>query len=427
MLYSLKSFLASFGNNPLRGTLILITVTVGVATLSVTGGLSSDINRELDTALTEKGRIISIINGKVDDQGDVETQEPGRFTPEIFTVLETDYENLSDVSYVAEAWIKPIAWVGDKTYEMRSAIQTDADYAELMDLTMAAGSFFEQTDVESRRAVVVISALAAEIIYGGVDEALGREFSIAARTGVQPYTVVGVYEDVPELQREAYGIGDFIFPEATGIPIGTAIHPIQRGAILLARLSTDSLEKAASRIRTILQPLYGDDVEVTIWEGIPGGSAAAIEDGRRSVRSFALAVSILGFIILVTSTIGIFSVMLVEVLSRTRDIGLRRALGTTKAGIRVFFIGQALYYCGIGSVAGVIIGILVYRPVGQYLKPLFDSAVFRAAEVALMVPGAGPIAIAVGAAVVFGALFGFFPALTASNTPIVECIREDAA
>ena len=75
----------------------------------------------------------------------------------------------------------------------------------------------------------------------------------------------------------------------------------------------------------------------------------------------------------------------------------------------------------------MIIGILVYRPVGQYLKPLFDSAGFRAAEVALTVPGAGPIAIAVGAAVVFGALFGFFPALAASNTPIVECIREDAA
>ena len=171
--------------------------------------------------------------------------------------------------------------------------------------------------------------------------------------------------------------------------------------------------------------MYGDDLKIAILEGVPGGGAATIEAGRNTVRNFALAVNILGFVILATSTIGIFSVMLVEVLNRTRDIGLRRALGTTKAGIRLFFIGQALYYSGIGSVLGAIIGLVLYRPVGNFLTPLFDSAGFRATEVTLTV-GAGPIAIAVASAVVFGAFFGFFPALSASNTPIVECIREDA-
>jgi len=247
LLYSLKSFLSSFRNNPLRGTLILITVTVGVATLSITGGLNSDINSALDIALAEEGRIISIINGRIDEQGNVEPQQPGQFTAEVFANLGTNYENLSDVSYVTtQGGIKPIALAGDKTFEMRSVIQTDAAYAKLMGLTMVSGSFFEQVDVENRRQVVVISSLTAEILYGGADEALGQEFSVAASTGMIPYTVTGVYEDVSDLQREAYGIGDFIFPDTTGITIGSAIHPIQEGAILLARLSTDSLDKAAS-------------------------------------------------------------------------------------------------------------------------------------------------------------------------------------
>jgi ABC-type antimicrobial peptide transport system permease subunit len=265
------------------------------------------------------------------------------------------------------------------------------------------------------------------MIYGSAEAALGQQFSVATRSGLIPYTIIGLYEDVSDLEREAFGIGDFIFPEASGIPTGVAIHPIQRGAILMARISNDTLEKAESRIRSILEPMYGDDLIISVWEGVPGGGAETIEAGRNSVRNFALAVNVLGFIILATSTIGIFSVMLVEVLNRTRDIGLRRALGTTKAGIRLFFIGQALYYSGTGSAVGTIIALVFYRPIGKFLTPLFDSAGFRSADVALTVPGAGPIAIAVVSAIVFGALFGFFPALSASNTPIVECIREDAA
>jgi len=216
MFSSLKSFQYNFKNNPLRGLLILTTITTGVATLSVAGGLSSNINRVLDMALSEEGRRISIINGDLDSDGNVVPQGGGRFTPEIFGILESDYENLSDLSFSGEAWIKPIAYVGEKTYQMRSAIHTNETYAELMDLEMVAGHFFDHDDVVNRRPVVVISALAGQMIYGSAEAALGAQFAIAARTGIPPYTVVGLFEDVSDLEREAFGIGDFIFPEASG-------------------------------------------------------------------------------------------------------------------------------------------------------------------------------------------------------------------
>jgi putative ABC transport system permease protein len=275
---------------------------------------------------------------------------------------------------------------------------------------------------------VVISALAGQMLFGPPEAALGKTVGIAARTGVEPYTVVGVYKDVSDMEREAYGIADFIFPVLTGIPKGTRIHPIQRGAVLMARIAGDNIQKAESRIRAILEPEYGDDLVLSVWEGIPNNTAAAlIEESRRSVSNFALAVGILGFIILATSSIGIFSVMLVEVLNRTREIGLRRALGTTRAGIRRFFIGQALYYSAVGSFVGSGLAAGLYRTVGNFLTPLFDSAGFRASDIAFTLPGLAPFMIAIGAALVFGALFGFFPALSAAKTPIVECIREDAA
>ena len=427
MVSSLKSFIYNFKAHPLRGVLILITVTIGVATLGITLSLSMDINGALDSALAEQGRRISIVNGEIGSEGETEWQKPGRFTPDIINILASDYEHLSDISFFSEAWIKPILWEGDKTYELRSAIQTNETYGELMNLEYVAGGFFSVEDVDARKRVVVISALAGQMVFGSPEAALGKSIGIASRTGLEPYQVIGVFKDVSDLEREAYGIGDFIFPIMTGVPQGTRYHPIQSGAILMARVTTDNLEKAESRIRAILEPHYGDGLQLGIWEGVPNSTAALLEESRNSVRNFALAVSILGFIILVTSSIGIFSVMLVEVLNRTRDIGLRRALGTTKGGIRRYFIGQALWYSGFGGVVGTILAFILYRPVGTFLSPLFDSAGFRATDITIMVPGLLPIVIAVGSALVFGALFGFFPALSAARTPIIECIREEAA
>ncbi len=427
MLSSLRSFVYNFKARPLRGVLTLITITVGVATLGITVSLTVDINAALDSALAEQGRRISIINAEIDAEGNLVMEKPGRFTPDIISILANDYENLSDIAFFGEAWVKPIVWEGDKTYEIRSAIQANETYAQLMDLEFVAGSFFDRADVEAIRRVVVISALTGQMLFGSPETALGKTVGIATRTGLESYTVVGVFKDVSDLEREAYGLADFIFPLMTGIPRGVRIHPIQRGAILMARIANDTLEKAESRIRAILEPHYGEGLMLAIQEGLPNSPAQLIEESRKSVRNFALAVSILGFIILAISSIGIFSVMLVEVLNRTRDIGLRRALGTSRGGIRRYFIGQALYYSSIGSVLGTALAFAFYRTVGVFLTPLFDSVAFRATDIALTVPGLLPVVIAVGAALVFGALFGFFPALSAARTPIIECIREEAA
>ena len=426
MFSSLKSFIYSIKAHPLRGVLILLTITIGVATLSTTGGLSADINAALDSALAAQGRRITIVNGEADPNGQLEMQY--QFKPDVPDILASEYEKLTDITTVLlEAWFKQVVWVGDKLYQIRSAVQVSESYAELMNLEMVEGRFFDKADVDARRRVVVISETAANMLYGSAVAALNDNLTIAARDGTLPYDVVGVYKDVSDLEREAYGIGDFILPLLTGILAEWKIHPIEKGAIIMARLSSDNLEKAEARIRAILYPAYGDDLALSVWEGVPNSNAPLIGESRNSVRNFAFAVNILGFIILVTSSIGIFSVMLVEVLNRTRDIGLRRALGTTKGGIRRFFVGQALYFSVIGGVLGTVLSIVVYRPIGNFRAPLFDSAGFRAADITLTAPGALPVAIAMGAAIVFGALFGFFPALQAARTPIIECIREEAA
>jgi len=427
---SLKSFLHSFRMHPLRGVLILITVTVGVTTLVVTTSLSMDVRAALDSSLSSGGRRVVVVNGEIGDSGELTTQDPPRFDAGVLEMLSSEYENLSDIGVVADAWVGNLIWVGDKNYIVRSVAQTSDTYAELMDLEMAAGRFFDIDDVASQKRVLVISALTAQMLFGSPEAAIEQLVGVRSRSGPDPFTIIGVFEDVSELEREAYGVADMIFPVTSTLPGGLDVNLtsliLQKG-VFMARISNDSIEKAESRMRAILAPVYGDDLMLGIWEGSAKGPAPLIEESRESVGNFALAVSILGFIILATSSIGIFSVMLVEVLGRTRDIGLRRALGTSRTGVRLYFIGQALYYSLFGSVAGTAVAVGLYRTIGTFLTPLFDSAGFRASDIGLTTPGLIPIVIAVGSALVFGALFGFFPAISASRMPIAEGIREDAA
>ncbi|MCK5156957.1 MAG: ABC transporter permease [Spirochaetales bacterium] len=426
MITSFKSFFHNLLMHPLRGVLTIVTITIGVATLIISTSLNLDINRVLSSSSAEYGYPIVIANGVLNDAGNLQPQRPSDFTPDIDTVLKNGYENIFDITIVSDAWVRSNISVNNTSYQIRSVVQTNENYASLMGLEMINGVFFSKEDIDNRIPVIVISSLSAKLLYGSAEAAIGETIRFLTKDGEIPYSILGVYNDVSDLERQLYGIGDFIFPLATGTPIGANFHPIQFGAVVMGRVVNDSVLKAESRIRSLLEQEYGDDVQVSVWEGSASGPTTLLEEGRDSVRNFAIAVNILGIIILAISSIGIFSIMLVEVLNRTREIGLRRSMGTTKAGIRKFFMIQAAYYSLCGSILGIGVSLIFYRTIGTFLTPLFDSSGLRVTDLHLALPNVIALLVAVGASLVFGVLFGFFPAMSAAKTPIAECIREDA-
>jgi len=442
MVSTLKSFGQYFRTYPLRGVLTLLTIAIGVGALIITFSLSSDVNGALDESLSKDGRRIVIANAEIGDDGQIDRQFPSDFDANVTVVLAAEYENLEDLTFVGEArWNRVSA--NDTSYQVRSSVAAGATYDNLMDLEMLAGSFYTQEDVDERRQLVVISESTARILFGDSEVAIGQQVETAVPTfsitttssggqarrfslSQEPYTVVGVFADVSELEREAFGVGDFIIPIGTNVPAGFQID-FDPSAVVMARLVDDSVESATSRIGVILELEYDDETVVSVWEGSPDGPDLLIEESRRSVSSFALTVNVLGAIILVASSIGIFSIMLVEVLNRMREIGLRRAIGATRASIRRFFMMQAFYFSLAGGAIGTGLAFIFYRMIGASLVPFFETSGLSATDLDLSIPGALPIVMAVGAAVIVGALFGFFPAISASRTPIVECIKEDAA
>ncbi|MFW6293941.1 MAG: ABC transporter permease [Spirochaetota bacterium] len=432
-----RSFLHYIAAHPLRSVLTILTIAIGVGALVITFSLSIEVGGALDRALSAEGRIVVVANAEIADDGSIERQLPSPLDARAPQLLASDYENLGDVTTVAAGRWSRIAAEGT-TYQVRSSASVGASYASLMGLELLAGDFFSGTDVEERAQVVVISESSARILFGSPGAAIGQTIRTAItqvaggadgpalRRTQQPFTVVGVFEDVSELEREAFGVADFLIPGGTGLPPGLAIG-FDPTTVIMARLTADALETAESRVRSILELAYGEEVVVGLWEGSPAGPAPIIEESRRSISSFTLTINVLGLVILVASSIGIFSVMLVEVLNRMREIGLRRALGSTRAGIRRFFLAHAMLFALAGSVVGIVLAAIFYRPIGSSLAPFFDASGLAASDLSLSSPSAVAVVLSTAAAAIIGALFGFVPAISASRIPIVEAIRDDAA
>ena len=439
MISTLKSFIHYFTSYPLRGVLTVLTIAIGVGALIITFGLSVEVGAALEESLSASGRRIVISNADPGSDGSLTRQVPSAFQAGTADLLERDYEQLSHVTPIATARWQHITADGT-SYQVRRAFAVGAGYADLMQLDFVSGSFFSPEDASDGRSVVVISESTARILFRSPDSAVGRQIhttvpGVVMRTGGStsraasaqvPFTVVGVYADVPDLAREAYGIGDFLIPYGVNLPRGIDAG-LDPSAVLMGRLTGDSLTGAESRIRSILEVEYGDHVAVSVWEGSPGGPARLIEESRSSVSSFIVTVNVLGLLILVASSIGIFSIMLVEVVNRMREIGLRRAIGATQAGIRRFFLAQAMYLALAGAAVGIGLAVVFYRAIGSSLAPFFETSGLSVAHLDLSLPGLVPVALAVGAALIIGVVFGFFPAISASRIAIVEAIRDDAA
>lgn len=438
MVSTFRSFVSYVATYPLRAVLTIVTIAIGVASLIITFSLSSDVTEALERSTSEGGTLLVVANGTLTADGSLERQLPTPLDAEVVNILARDVPDIRGASFVAPGRWNRIFAEG-VSYQVRSSSAVDSAYASVIGLDLIAGSFFTAEDVEARAAVVVISETTARLIFGGAAEAVGGTIRAAVpslaefggdgprvRITQEPFRVVGVYADLSELEREAYGVGDFLIPTGRSVPAGIPIG-FDPQTVIMARVAGQGIEAAEASIRTALEIEYGEDVAVSVWEGSPTGPTPLIGESRRTVRSFALTVNVLGVVVLLASSIGIFSIMLVEVLNRMREVGLRRALGATQASIRRLFLAHAVTFSLAGGIVGTGLAALFYGGIGASLVPFFESAGLSAADLNLGTPGFGPVMLAVASAAIIGGVFGFFPAISASRIAIVDAIRDDAA
>ncbi len=283
------------------------------------------------------------------------------------------------------------------------------EYLGVRNLEMATGSFISEGHVNSRSDVVVLGSLVSENLFGFRDP-VGQSVRLNGR----PFTVIGVLDSM--------GGGPFgLFDDQALVPITTAYYRLAserttQGEVTVNLISVQAkdeelMDEAEAEIATLLRlrhRLTSED-DFTI-----NNQQDTLETLEETTDTFVMFLGAIAGISLLVGGIGIMNIMLVSVTERTREIGIRKAMGATRRDILVQFMSEAIVLSIGGGGLGVLAGITLSRLIdGRTLLGQNFETVFSGDIVVLV--------LFVSAAI--GLFFGIYPAVRAARQHPIDALR----
>jgi putative ABC transport system permease protein len=281
-----------------------------------------------------------------------------------------------------------------------SVIGADENYPSVRNMVLLSGRFIDQGDVRARQHVVLLTEKLAIKLYGNVQDAVGQVIKLY---GLE-FTVVGAFKE----RTGTFGVSE-ITNETVWMPI-TVIKlfaPIERidPMYIQARRAAD-VRPLTESVRQLLASRHRAGARYDV-ENL----TAILEAAQRIALVMTIVLILVSTIALLISGIGIMNIMLVTVTERTREIGLRMAVGASRRAVLEQFLTESI----VISMAGGIIGILVGISIPLSVRFFTD---------AIRVPiSATSVLVAFGVSVAVGVIFGMLPANRASQLNPTEALR----
>lgn len=304
----------------------------------------------------------------------------------------------------------------------------NASFAEAMDWNIQQGRFISDEDINNEVKVCVIGSEVVAALFGNASP-IGKEIKIGKGEGgrfdrygrkdqkriTERFVVIGTMESRGRSLRFGWNLDDMIF-----MPITTTQERFT-GNDRIVMLSVhahdvEEIPQAIEEVKVVLRKRHkGQDDFFSIWDMREG---MAQLDKISKVIKIALG-SIAGFSLLVGG-IGIMNMMLVAVTERTREIGLRKAVGAKRHDILLQFLIEAVMMCSVGGALGVLVGIFA----GEGMAMLAVNIVKIVPEWPSVISTEW-ILISVSFSAIIGVSFGLYPAIKASALTPIEALRID--
>ncbi|MDI9412513.1 MAG: ABC transporter permease [Bacillota bacterium] len=329
---------------------------------------------------------------------------------------EIDAERLMESEYIEDAFIYEQSWgtniiFDGMLYKLNSPAQASANYARAMGLEFVEGNFFTKQDQDQKNAVAVISETISKQLFPK-ESAIGKNITLQH---ADEYEIIGVYKDLPVSLFGHSGFTHMIMPLRT-FYYGFDDSEEQVHDNIIIKSKPGKIYDAVEDAKVILADRSVDDMEVH-GEYLKD-SDQWMEEGIRSITIF---LGVFAFIAIVISAIGILSIMLVSVVERTREIGLRQALGASKIKIVAQILNEALVFSLLGGFFGLFMAYFsAEKLIAFLLQEIADSQLGN-------LGGLHPKAavIAVGLSILIGQIFGLYPAIQGAKMPPVEALRDN--
>jgi putative ABC transport system permease protein len=410
---SFKMAVTAIGAHKLRSILTLVGVIAGVAAIiSVMTGVSvvqSQMEAELSVLSNRTFQIMKFPMGGFNNNRNINFREIQRWPPLTMEHVKTIRERVESVDLVgAELWHynTAVSFRGESTEANLMVCGGTPEYPENNTHYVELGRNLTEEDVEIGRRVAVLGYGIARELFPFTDP-VGRTVKVDGHK----FTVQGVFAE----KKSAMG-GQFDQYVLIPISAWTDLYGERdegggpRSIFITVRAKYGvPLEEALEETRSVLRAARGlspRDRDTFHWF-TSDSQIRAFNDATAGLKTAAF---VLGIVALVVAGIGIMNIMLVSVTERTKEIGIRKALGAKRPAILMQFLMEAIVLCNIGGVIGVLLGF----GIGNVVTLFTDFAIHVPADWAVR----GVIFCSV-----VGLIFGMWPAIRASRMTPIDALR----
>jgi len=395
--------------NPLRTALATLGVIMGIASVIATLALADGVDRYARDQIAAQTDVQSIVVSSRTH----ETRDGFQFPNGTYPVFElrdaADLQRFLGSSGDVTMTVGGAAVVSTPTATPHAASVTAtlANYLLFGMREVFAGRYFTEIEVSHNAPVVVLSyKLAAELSPDGAAETmLGRDVRVRGRS----FTTVGI--------MPAY-IGETSYQIFIPLRAAWAVLGLRGGLTPALFIRAPSIELVEATKQTVIDWLatrYRDwERQVSLVTQL-----SRLEQVRGAMVIFKLVMGAFAGIALVVGGVGIMNVLLASVTERTREIGVRKALGARRLDILCQFLAESVAIAGVGTGLGTLTGLLTAFAVAAIVRWQVPGAQLRAAVTPTT------IFIAIASAVSIGLLFGTFPALRAARLSPIDAIRHE--
>ena len=403
---SIWSALRALRRNPMRSFLTSLGVIIGVGCVIAMTSIGAGARARVEQTFASMGSNMLIVRSGSAQSGGA---RGGAGTEPSLTWgdLEAIREEIPEIALVAPH-LAAAAQLQAEGQNWATSVQgTTPEYFAIRNWAVARGRLFEAGEVEGGAKVIVLGQSVVDNLFGAFADPIGQ----VVRVNHVPFEVIGV---LAEKGQSPFGTDN---DDVAFVPVSTfrsrvasgGLGQFLEGTILASTHTPEQTARAEQRITELLRARHrirpGSPDDFTVRN--LGDLAAAQEEGARTMTSLLAGIALVS---LVVGGIGIMNIMLVSVTERTREIGLRMAVGARPRAILTQFLVEAIVLSGIGGLVGLAAGLAS----AAWLVSRFDWPMLVQPEV---------VVLALAASGLVGVAFGLYPAWKASRLDPIQALR----
>ena len=399
MIYeTVRQAFQNIWSNKFRTFLTMLGIIIGVMAVIVIVGLGNGMTQSIKDSFSDMGT--DLLSVQVMGYGARSVS-----VDSVYDIVESHPDLFESVSPTGS--VSGTVKVGTESYSNTTVKGVSEVYFEMLGYTIDEGRLLNYVDLENNKKVCVVGAYLNRVAYGG--NALGQTIKI----GAAKYTIVGVLEaKVTDLDDQEGSNDDMIF-----VPYTTAMranHSSTVSSYSVAIADENKLSEGKTILEDALQELLHSD------SGYMVTSLSEMLDTMTSMVNMVVTIlTAIAAISLLVGGIGIMNIMMVSVTERTREIGIRKALGAQESTILGLFVTEAAATSALGGVLGIGLGYLLSAAANRILPMVLTDMTLTVS------PSLGSVVVAFSISVDIGVLFGYLPARRAARLNPIEALRYD--